>query len=506
MAVRLYTADLNKYKIERRMSMRVLENLKPEKVFYYFEEICSIPHGSGNMRAISDYCVKFAKERGLWVKQDSMGNVIIRKAASAGYEDAESVILQGHMDMVCEKTRESTIDFEKDGLELCTDGKMVWANGTTLGGDDGIAVAYALAVLDAEDIDHPMIEAIFTVDEEIGLLGAVGIDLSEVQSRRLINLDSEEEGIFLTSCAGGLSLECKVPVSYEDKTGILGEIEVSGCKGGHSGVEIHKGRVNSNQAMGRVLDALDQKGGCQLISLAGGSKDNAIPRYTSGKIVWKDTEEVHEIAGELQEELRGEYAGKDDELTVTVKELSDKPEKAACLDRESKGRVLNALMNLPNGVQAMSADVEGLVETSLNMGIMTLEKTGDKEGILTMKFAVRSSKDSAKNYLARRTIAMVEQMGGKCSISGVYPGWDYRRESSLRNTFIKAYEKLYGKTPVCEGIHAGVECGLFTGKVPDMDCISLGPNMQNVHTAEERLEIASVERTWNLLLEVLASK
>lgn len=484
--------------------MRVLEKLKPENVFYYFEEISRIPHGSGNVQALSDYCVNFAKERSLWVKQDEMGNVIIRKEATAGYENAEPVILQGHMDMVCEKTRESQIDFAKDGLELQTDGKKVWANGTTLGGDDGIAVAYALAVLDSQEIAHPMVEVILTVDEEIGLLGATGIDLSDIRGRKLINLDSEEEGIFLTSCAGGLSLRCQIPLSYEEKTGILCGIDLSGCKGGHSGTEIHKGRLNSNKGMGRVLDAICREAECSIVCLEGGSKDNAIPRYTSGKILVQDVEAVKKIAKNLQEELGREYAGKEEGLVVAVQEVSGQPETVMCLDCASKQKALHALMNLPDGVQAMSADVEGLVETSLNMGVMKLEAIGETEGTMVMNFAVRSSKESAKKYLTCRTIAMVEQMEGSCSISGEYPGWDYKRESSLRDAFIKAYEKLYGEKPVCEGIHAGVECGLFTGKVPDMDCISLGPNMQNVHTAEECLEVDSVERTWRLLLEVLA--
>lgn len=486
--------------------MRVLENLKPENVFYFFEEICSIPHGSGNVQALSDYCVEFAEKRKLWVRQDDMGNIIIRKNASVGYEEVEPVILQGHMDMVCEKTRESTINFEQDGLELRTDGKKVWANGTTLGGDDGIAIAYALAVLDATEIAHPMIEAIFTVDEEIGLLGATGLDMSVIQGRRLINLDSEEEGVFLTSCAGGLSLTCSVPLEYEEKTGVLCEVELAGCKGGHSGIEIHKGRINSNQIMGRILDTLNQECGCRVVCLSGGSKDNAIPRYTGGKILLENVRSSQKVVSELQAEIRNEYAGKEEDITITVKSLSDKPEKTACLDEHSNEKVFNALMNLPNGVQAMSADVEGMVETSLNMGVMTLERKEDGSGLLHMKFAVRSSKESAKNYLTHRTIAMVEQMGGCTSISGEYPGWDYRRQSSLRELFIQAYEKLCGETPACEGVHAGVECGLFTGKIPDMDCISLGPNMHNVHTAEEWLDVESVERTWRLLLEVLSSK
>ena len=482
--------------------MRVLENLKPEKVFFFFEEIAGIPHGSGNVQALSDYCVEFAKERGLWVKQDEMGNVIIRKEASAGYENEDILILQGHIDMVCEKTIESDIDFAKDGLKLCTDGKMLWADGTTLGGDDGIAVAYAMAVLDDKTLKHPMLEVIFTVDEEIGLLGAAGLDMTELKGRKLINLDSEEEGILWTSCAGGLSLECEIPMEYEEKTGILCEIDLSGCKGGHSGTEIHKGRLNSNKGMGRLLDALEQNGDCEIVSLEGGTKDNAIPRFTNGKILVKDVETAKAVALQVQQELRGEYAGKEDELVIVIKTVSGQTESATCLTKNSKGKVINALMNMPDGVQAMSADVEGLVETSLNMGVMKLKESG----IFEMHFAIRSSKETAKMYLTRRCIALVELMGGECKIYGNYPGWEYRRESSLRDTFVTVYEKLYGKKPVCEGIHAGLECGLFAGKVADMDCISLGPNMYDVHTAQERLDVESVARTWDLLLEVLAYK
>ena len=482
--------------------MRVLENLKPEKVFYYFEEICSIPHGSGNVQALSDYCVKFAKDRGLWVKQDDMGNVIMRKEATAGYEEAAPVIIQGHLDMVCEKTRDCDIDFTKDGLRLKTDGKMVWAEGTTLGGDDGVAAAYGMAILDADDIPHPMIELVLTVDEEIGLLGAAGIDLSELKGRKLINLDSEEEGIFLTSCAGGLSLIGTIPVTYEEQEGILCEIDVAGCKGGHSGTEINKGRANSNQLMGRVLDALD----CGILSLEGGSKDNAIPRFTTGQVLVQDVAAGQKCVQELEKILRHEYAGVDDAITVKLLPVEEADRRQMCLTKASARKVKCALMNLPNGIQAMSADVEGLVETSLNMGVMTLTRDSGSEGTLTVKSAIRSSKESSKEYLTRRTVAMIELLGGTAQEQGAYPGWDYKRESTLRDSFIAAYTKLYGEPPVCEGIHAGVECGLFTGKVPDMDCISLGPNMQNVHTAEECLEVASVERTWNLLLEVLKQK
>lgn len=484
--------------------MRVLEGLQPEKVFYYFEELAGIPHGSGNTKAISDYCVQFAKERGLWVRQDEMGNVIIRKAATPGYEKESGVVLQGHLDMVCEKTQDCSIDFEKDGLDLETDGSMIWAKGTTLGGDDGIAAAYGMAILDSDDIPHPELELVLTVDEEIGLLGAVGIDLSELAGRKLINLDSEEEGIFLTSCAGGLALRCEIPLECERKDGILCEIRLDGCQGGHSGTEINKGRLNANEGMGRALFAMQRKADFGIVSLEGGSKDNAIPRAAQGRLIVQDAEVAGQLLKEAESEIRQEYAGKEDGITISLRQI-EKVEGADCLTDRATETAIHALINMPSGVQAMSADVEGMVETSLNMGVMRLDSSEDG-GRLQLKYAVRSSRESAKRFLTDRAVAMVEQMGGSCEISGEYPGWEYKRESGLRDLFIQKYREIYGKEPVCEGIHAGVECGLFVGKLPDMDCISLGPDIHDVHTPDEMLDAASVERTWRLLLEVISSR
>lgn len=484
--------------------MRVLEGLQPEKVFYFFEELAGIPHGSGNVQAISDYCVRFAKERDLWVRQDEMGNVIIRKQAAPGYEKEPAVVLQGHLDMVCEKTEDCQIDFEQDGLKLETDGTMIWAKGTTLGGDDGIAAAYGMAIMDAEDIPHPELELVLTVDEEIGLLGAVGIDLSDLVGRRLINLDSEEEGIFLTSCAGGLTLRCDIPLECEKRDGILCEIRLDGCQGGHSGTEINKGRLNANEGLGRALFALQKKADWRIVSLEGGSKDNAIPRAAQGRLLVQDVNVAEKLLKEAEDEIGREYAGKEEGITISLKQLQT-AEGIVCLTSQATEKAVHALINMPSGVQAMSGDVEGMVETSLNMGVMRLD-CAEEGAQMQLKYAVRSSRESAKRFLTDRAVAMVEQMGGSCEISGEYPGWEYKRESGLRDLFIEKYRKLYGKEPVCEGIHAGVECGLFVGKLPDMDCISLGPNIHDVHTPNEKLDVASVERTWRLLLEALSSK
>lgn len=483
--------------------MSTVETLEPREVFHYFEEIAAIPHGSGHTGAISDYLAAFAEKRGLSYRQDEMGNVVIRKPATPGYEDQPGVILQGHMDMVCEKIRECPLDMEKDGLLLCTDGEKLWADGTTLGGDDGIAVAYALAVLDSTTIPHPPLEVILTVDEEIGLLGAAGLDMSDIRGRRLINLDNEEEGMFLTSCAGGLSLNSEVPLSTGLAEGVVCDIKVIDCRGGHSGTEIDKGRANSNQLMGRVLMNLQRVTTCYIIELAGGNKDNAIPRFTEGEVLLGDVEAAGEVIRSLQEEIRAEYAVTDPDITLVLE--PHQTQKREAVTRQDTGKTAHILMNMPNGVQAMSADVEDLVETSLNMGVMKVEQR-EEGAVLRMSASVRSSKESAKNYLTDRCEAFVEQAGGNCTRTGAYPGWDYRKESLLRDTFVRKYRELFGKEPVCEGLHAGVECGLFVGKVPDMDCISLGPDMSGVHTAQETLSVPSTQRNWKLLLAVLADK
>lgn len=481
--------------------MRVLENLEPKVVFRYFEDICNIPHGSGNMEKISDFCVNFAKEHGLAYIQDDMKNVIIIKEATPGYEEEVPVILQGHLDMVCEKRPEKEKDFFTEGLDLCTDGKLIWADGTTLGGDDGIAVAFCLAILAAKDLAHPRLEVALTVDEETGLYGAEAIDLSMLKGKKLINIDSEEEGILLTSCAGGLTLNVEVPVERIEAQGMVYELQVTGLLGGHSGVEIDKGRANANVILGRVLRVLEKEISVDIISMEGGAKDNAIPRLSRVNIlVNKEQEEKLQKIVELQEEtLRRELHASDKNITLSLTSRGEA--KQEVLDMVSKKKALHTLNNIPNGIQAYSMDVEGLVETSLNMGIMNL-----KEQKLQMSFAVRSSIESAKYYLTDKVRIFAEILGGTVQIRGDYPGWEYRPNSPLRDTFVRVYERMYGKKPEIQAIHAGLECGMFTGKIKDLDCISFGPNMQHVHTFEETLEVESVRRTWEYLCQILAEK
>ena len=479
--------------------MSILGHLEPKAVFGYFEDICKIPHGSGNMDKISQFCVDFAKEHDLEYIIDDMKNVIIIKEATEGYENVEPIILQGHLDMVCEKRPDKEKDFLTEGMDLCTDGESIWADGTTLGGDDGIAVAYGLALLAAKDLQHPRLEVVFTVDEETGLYGAEAIDMSMLKGKKLINLDSEEEGIFTVGCAGGLTLKCSVPMFTDEVEGIVYELKVTGLLGGHSGAEIHKGRANANVVLGRVLQALNKETGADIVRMAGGAKDNAIPRLAQAQIlVAEELQEKLECLIKVQENiLKNEYHASDAGITL---ELQKKGKMTAdVLDATSKITAIHTLNNIPNGIQAYSMDIEGLVETSLNMGIMTMD--GEN---LKMSFAIRSSIESAKHYLTDRVILFVDMLGGDCEIHGDYPGWAFNPTSDLRETFIRVYREMYGKEPVVEAIHAGLECGLFTKKIDGLDSISVGPNMHNVHTSEETLEVGSVQRTWEFLCRVIA--
>lgn len=481
--------------------MSVLGHLEPKSVFGYFEEICSIPHGSGNMDKISQFCVEFAKEQGLEYIVDDMKNVIIIKEATPGYEEVAPLIIQGHLDMVCDKRPDKEKDFLTEGLDLCTDGELIWADGTTLGGDDGIAVAYALALLSAKDLQHPRLEIVLTVDEETGLYGAEAVDLTMLKGKKLINIDSEDEGVFTVGCAGGLTLGCRIPMFTEEVEGAVYELKVCGLLGGHSGVEIDRGRANANVVLGRVLQVLDREVGVDIIKMAGGAKDNAIPRLAAAEILVSA-----EMDGKLKKLVKAQEAVLKNELHASdagiTLELTEKGTAVAeVLDATSKITAIHTLNNIPNGIQTYSMDIKGLVETSLNMGIMTMD--GQE---LNMSFAVRSSLESAKKYLAERVILFVEMVGGDCEIKGDYPGWAYNPDSELRETFIRVYERMYGKQPVVEAIHAGLECGLFTKKIDGLDSISVGPNMHNVHTSEETLEVGSVQRTWDFLCQVIREK
>lgn len=484
--------------------MRKLSNLKPERVFYYFEEICGIPHASYQEQKISDYLVEFAQEHGLAYVQDTLHNIIIEKEATPGYEDVEPVILQGHMDMVCEKEADCTIDFAKDGLDLYVEEDYVKAKGTTLGGDDGIALAYALAILESGDIPHPRLEFVCTVCEEVGMEGATGIDVSWLKGRRLLNLDSEEEGIFLASCAGGCTAECILPVTRERAEGELLSIRVQGLTGGHSGTEIDKGRANAVLILHRVLAELSREMEACLVSFSGGSKDNAIPREAEAIVNLPQGEKVQEILERVTAEIAAEYKVTEPGLQILAGQQAVFKETAAQvtpLTVDSTKAVIALLAALPNGVQTMSADMPGLVETSLNLGILRLEENG-----LHLFYSVRSSVGTAKEYLLHRMHLITESMGGSIKESGKYPAWEYRRDSAFREKLVRIYREMFGKMPRVESIHAGVECGILADKLPELDCISMGPDILDIHTPAERLSISSTQRMWEFILAVLADR
>lgn len=481
--------------------MGVLSNLEPQNVFHFFEEITKIPHGSGNVGQISDYLVKFARDRGLFCIQDELKNIIIVKEAVPGYEDEPTVILQGHMDMVAVKKPDCDIDMAKEGLRIAVRGDEIYAEGTSLGGDDGIAVAYALALLDSDAIKHPRLEVIVTVDEEVGMDGARGIDLSMLTGNRMVNLDSEDEGIFLTSCAGGARVKGKLPLSEAQRQGVAVEVTVGGLLGGHSGGEIHKERGNSNCLMGRLLYRLAETFDIGISRLQGGLADNAIPRETKAVLVVeeRDKEAILDVVKTVEGEIRAELSSKDPGAFLAAGE--GRPGSWLCTTAEDTAKAAAWLIALPNGVQAMSADMHGLVETSLNLGILSYE-----DGSLLADFSVRSSVESAKQALIDRLCAVIGLAGGSFSVSGDYPGWKYRKDSPLREKMTALYEKMYGKAPKVEAIHAGLECGILGSKIADLDCVSMGPDMKDIHTTEETLSISSTGRVWEFLVRLLEEK
>ena len=477
------------------MSQMKLAGLKPGSVFRYFEEICAIPHGSRNTKAISDYLVAFAKEHNLKYIQDESNNVILFGPGTCGMEDHAPVILQGHMDMVCEKDASCPLDMAVDGLDLMHDDRYVYAKGTTLGGDDGIAVAYALAILEDNTIAHPPLEVIITVDEEIGMLGATAIDLSMLQGRTLVNLDSEEEGIFTVSCAGGATSVISLPVERKAVYGPCVRLTVDGLQGGHSGAEIHKNRANANKVMGEYLSRIQKLMPLCLTSFSGGSKDNAIPRSCQATVVAMGIgiERINDVAAQLQAEIREKY----DEPEATIQAFDVDALGGNSLTTSATSDVISLLCACPNGVQSYSQDMPGLVQTSLNLGIA---KLGDQ---FTATFSVRSSVNQEKEELIRKLRELTDFYNGSYSQSGTYPAWEFRKDSPLRDTMVRIYREMFGKEPQVLAIHAGLECGLLGDKLPGLDCVSIGPQMHDIHTSREKLEIASTERTWNFLLEVL---
>ena len=472
-----------------------LAGLEPASVFGYFEQLCAIPHGSGNTKMISDYLVNFAKEHGIRYIQDELNNVLLFADGTCGYEDHAPVILQGHMDMVCEKDADCPIDMEREGLDITHDGEYIFANGTTLGGDDGVAVAFALALLADPTIAHPPIEVIITVDEEVGMEGATGVDLSMLKGRTMINLDCENEGVFTVSCAGGARGTITLPLQRRAVYGPCVKLTVEGLQGGHSGVEIHKNLGNANKIMGEFLNRVQKLMPLCITDITGGAKDNAIPRSCQVTLVAMGShiERINDVAAQLQEEVRATF----DEPEARIYGDDVDALGGNALSTQDSAKVIALLCSAPNGVQSWSQDIEGLVQTSLNLGVVRLADA------LRMTFAVRSSVNQEKRELLAQLQELAKLFDAQYSEMGDYPAWEFKKDSHLRDTMVRVFERMYGKTPVVEAIHAGLECGILSDKLPGLDCVAIGPDMQDIHTSRERLHIASTRRSWEFLLEIL---
>ena len=482
--------------------MSILENLEPKSVFRFFEEISAIPRGSWNEKQISGYVVGFAEQRGLKYYRDEVFNVIIYKPGTAGYEYSPPVIVQAHLDMVCEKNTGTEHDFEKDPLKLVVDGDYVKASGTTLGADNGDGVAYALALLDSKDIAHPPLEIVLTVAEETGLEGAALIDAGKLTAKRMINTDCGGEGIFTTSCAGGLrvSLHFDADKAAAPEGSVFVKLMIKGLAGGHSGGDIHLERANANVLMGRLLYDLSANHGICLAEINGGDKDNAIPREASAIVAVREAEldALVSDAESMAAVFSNEYASSDPGVTLITERLSSDCAPRMVFTEKLFKAVIAAILLTPNGVQAMDMNIAGMVETSSNLGSVKTTETG-----VVLSNALRSSSSSRKKMIEARLHALAESLGAEAVSGSDYPAWEYRKDSAIRKVCVETYTGMYGAEPVLTGIHAGLECGVLGGKIPGLDIIAFGPDTIGIHTPEERMSISSVARVWDFLIEVL---
>ncbi|MEF9959679.1 MAG: aminoacyl-histidine dipeptidase [Niameybacter sp.] len=478
---------------------RILGNLQPEKVMYYFEEISRIPRGSGNEKAISDYMVAFAKELHLEVKQDEAYNIYIKKPATKGYESAPTVILQGHLDMVCEKNKETQHDFLTEGIKLVVDGDFIRADGTTLGADNGISIAYQMAVLADNTIEHPALEALMTTAEETGMDGVANLHGDYLEGTVLLNLDTDIEGEFLVSCAGGAKAHVDLPVTYEvaEVGQVLYRVTVKGLTGGHSGADIHQERANANVLVGRVLDRVRQDVLVRVATFVGGSKDNVITREAESCFYVPEAAaaQVETVLSELEQAFKVEYEKQDSELKMFVEKLA---ETKTCLTVAQTNQLIDLLITLPHGIMAYSMQIPGLVESSLNIGVVQLEADS-----LRIVLAVRSSVPTKKENMLRKIERVAENIGAIYSVAGDYPAWVYSPHSRIRELASEIYEQKYGKKPEIKAIHAGLECGFILEKIPGVDIIAFGPNAYDIHSPEERASISSMIRVYAYLLDLL---
>lgn len=500
------------YSKERNCTM--LENLQPNLVFKYFEEICQIPHPSYHCEKISNYLMNFAKEHNLEAYQDDLYNVIIIKEAAEGKEDVDPVMIQGHMDMVAVKDDDADIDLFNDSLKLAIDGDYIYAKGTSLGGDDGIAVAIGLALLADDTLKLPRIELVVTTEEEVGMEGAAGIDLSVCKATRMLNLDSEVEGEFVVSCAGGVRVHANLPVEREtiakEDSFVLCHLTASGFTGGHSGVEIHHHRANANKVLGNVLKELGKQVAFDIISIKGGTKDNAIPVYAEAYLLLskEEHEKADVLLGDVAKNALAAYTETDPDAKIKLA-IDENMEhaayaengdlaKIAIMKKNRANEIIDFLCDSPDGVINMCKDLEGLVETSLNLGILDTDYQS-----VQFDFALRSSVAKEKEVLTKRLCDMVDAHKGTYELAGEYPAWEYKEDSKLRELMVSLYNKQHTEPVKVLSIHAGLECGMLAAKIPGLDCVAFGPNILDIHTTREKLSISSVQRVWKYILEVI---
>ena len=477
-----------------------VEGLKPELVWKYFAEISKIPRGSKNEKKISDYIVDTAKELGLEIRRDKVLNVLVRKPASPGRENVPMVCLQGHLDMVCEKNKDKVHNFEKDPLTLVLKDNVLMADGTTLGADNGVAVATNLALMENKSLEHGPLEFLFTVDEETGLTGANNLQPGFIESKILMNLDSEEEGALYVGCSGGKNTigTWKAACESANPKFAPGLVKVKGLKGGHSGLEIHKGRGNSLKILNRILLELD-KMGVRIATMEGGNKSNAIPREAEALVYIpvKKLNDASAVVSQYNSIIREELATVETDLAVLLDEVKGK-KKGKVFKKSFQNKILQAISALPHGVMKMSADISGLVETSTNVAIIRTDAKG-----VTVTTSQRSSVASEIDEIVHTVASVFRLAGADVEISDGYPGWKPNMDSAILKIAKDTYKSLYGKKPEVKAIHAGLECGIIGEKYPGIDMVSFGPTLEGVHSPDEKIYIDTVEKFWNFLLAIL---
>lgn len=479
--------------------MEQLLNLQSKMVFKFFEEISAIPRASYEEQLISAYLVDFAKKRNLEYYIDDLYNVIIKKKGTFNLENAPAVAIQNHIDMVCEKNKVVQHDFTKDPIKLIYDGDLIKADGTTLGADNGIGVAMCLALLDSNDIPHPPIEGIFTSSEESGMEGASSLDCTKITAKTFLNLDSEEEGVFTVGCAGGVKAEIEIPIEKEETNKNFSSylIHISGLFGGHSGLHITKGRANANKLLIRTLQEIKQKFDVQLNLIAGGSKDNAITREAEAIISFNqnDFKNIELFVNNLKQTLILEHINVDENLEISINQVDFF---ANSFSKNSFDKVVSAIYLLPNGVYSMSTSLVDLPESSMNIGVV---KTLDDKVFIVC--ALRSAVPSKKTELMEKITILMNLLNSKVTFRGDYPAWEYNQNSKIKQLCIDTYKNIHGEEPKLDITHAGLECGLISEKLPNIDIISFGPNIYNPHSPNETVSISSVDRVWQFLLNLL---